>query len=50
MAYLGLGGLHKAKKRSDLAKKCLSKAIKIFERCGAKMYLEQAKELVASLR
>jgi tetratricopeptide (TPR) repeat protein len=50
MAYLGLGALHKAKKRSDLAKKCLSKAIKIFERCGAKMYLEQAKELVASLR
>ncbi|MGD9043289.1 MAG: adenylate/guanylate cyclase domain-containing protein [Desulfobacterales bacterium] len=49
MAYLGLGLLHKAKKRKVQAKKCFSDAIKIFEECGAKVYLEQAKEALESL-
>ena len=50
MAYLGLGLLHKAKKRKAQAKKCLSDAIKIFEECGAKVYLEQAKKALESLQ
>ena len=49
MALLGLGRLFKAKKRDEKAKECISDAIKIFEECGAKGYLEQAKEIAASL-
>ncbi|MBW2487460.1 MAG: AAA family ATPase [Deltaproteobacteria bacterium] len=49
MGLLGLGRLFKAKKRDEKAKECISDAIKIFEECGAKRYLEQAKEIVASL-
>jgi tetratricopeptide (TPR) repeat protein len=48
-AYLDLGLLHRAKKRDALAKKCISDAIKIFEECEAKGYLEKAKEIIASL-
>jgi class 3 adenylate cyclase/tetratricopeptide (TPR) repeat protein len=50
LAYLRLGHLYKAKKRNDLAKKCLSDAIKIFEECKAKVYLEQANEALKSLQ
>ena len=49
-AYLDLGLLHKAKKRTDKARRCISEAIKIFEECGAKVYLEQAKEAIESLQ
>jgi class 3 adenylate cyclase/tetratricopeptide (TPR) repeat protein len=48
-AYLDLGLLHKAKKRKDQARECISKAIKLFELCEAEVYLKQAKEALASL-
>jgi tetratricopeptide (TPR) repeat protein len=47
-AYLGLGLLYKAKKRNAKAKKCISDAIKIFEESDAHVYLNQAKEALAS--
>jgi len=47
--YLDLGLLHKAKKRTDKARKCLSEAIQIFEQCEAEVYLKQAKEALTSL-
>ena len=50
MAYLGLGLLHKAQKRKSYAKECLSDAMKIFEECGAQVYLEQAKKALESLQ
>jgi class 3 adenylate cyclase/tetratricopeptide (TPR) repeat protein len=48
-AYLGLGLLHRAKRRQDQAGECISEAIQIFEECEAETYLEQAKEVLASL-
>ena len=48
--YLALGQLHKAKKRIEKAKECITKAIQIFEQCGAGEYLRQAKEELASLK
>ena len=48
-AYLDLGFLHIAKKRRAQATECISKAIQIFEECEANVYLEQAKEILASL-
>jgi hypothetical protein len=42
--YLDLGLLHKARKRPDKAKQCISEAIKIFEQCEAEIFLHQAKE------
>jgi len=50
MAHLGLGLLHKAKKRNSKAKKSLLTAIETFEECGAKVYLEQAREALESLK
>ena len=47
--YLDLGLLYKAKKRTDQAGECISKAIKLFEQCEAKVYLEQAKNALESL-
>jgi tetratricopeptide (TPR) repeat protein len=49
MAYLDLGLLHKAKKRTDQARECLAEAIKIFEENQRHVYLKQAKEALASL-
>ncbi len=43
-AYLSLGHLHNLKKRTELAKKCISKAIQHFEQCEAEVYLKQAKD------
>jgi class 3 adenylate cyclase/tetratricopeptide (TPR) repeat protein len=43
-AYLDWGLLHKAKKRKDQARKCISKAIELFEECEADVYLKQANE------
>ncbi|MBC8456416.1 MAG: hypothetical protein H8D67_00280, partial [Deltaproteobacteria bacterium] len=48
-AYLNLGLLHKAKGRTDQAKKCISNAIQLFEECDAEVYLKQAREALASL-
>ena len=48
-AYLDLGLLHKAKKRTDQARKCITKAAELFEQCEAEVYLQQAKEALASL-
>jgi len=41
--YLDLGLLYKARKRTDQARQCISKAIQIFEECEAEVYLAQAK-------
>jgi tetratricopeptide (TPR) repeat protein len=49
MAYLDLGFLHKAKKRTEQAKECISQAIELFEKGKAEVYLQQAKEVLASL-
>ena len=49
LAYLDLGLLHRAKKRTDQAKECISMAIELFEQCEAEGYLQQAKEALASL-
>lgn len=49
LANLDLGLLHKAKKRKDQAKKCISEAVQLFEQCEAEVYLKQAKEALTSL-
>jgi class 3 adenylate cyclase/tetratricopeptide (TPR) repeat protein len=48
-AYLDLGLLHKARRRKNQAKECIAEAIQIFEECEAETYVEQAKEVLASL-
>ena len=49
-AYYDLGLFHKAKKRIDRARQCISEAIKIFEKTEAEGFLKQAKEALESLR
>ena len=49
-AYLDWGLLHKAKKRKDQARKCISKAIELFEQCEAEVYQKQANEALESLQ
>ena len=49
-AYLDLGLLHKAKRKTELARKCISEAIQIFEGCEAEVFLKQAREALASLK
>jgi tetratricopeptide (TPR) repeat protein len=49
-AHLGLGLLHKAKKKKGRARECVSYAIQIFEQCDAEVFLAQAKEVLESLR
>jgi tetratricopeptide (TPR) repeat protein len=46
---LDLGLLYKIKKRNDEARKYISKAVKIFEECGAYAFLEQARGSFESL-
>jgi len=48
-AYLGLGRLHKAKKRKDKARECLLKAVDCFDRCEAETILKQTREELDSL-
>ena len=48
-AYLDVGMLYKAEGKTDQARKCISKAILIFEQCEAEGYLKLAKETLASL-
>ncbi len=48
-AYLDLGRLHKAKKRKEKARECMSMAIHHFELCEAEIFLKQAREELESL-
>ena len=48
-AYFDLSLLHKAKKRTDPARECVSKAMQLFEQCKADVYLRQARDVLASL-
>ena len=47
--YLDLGLFYKARKRTDQARECISKAIQVFEECKAEVYLAQANEAFESL-
>jgi tetratricopeptide (TPR) repeat protein len=49
-AYLDLGLLHKAKKRTEKARECMTKAIEYFELCEAETFLKRAREELQSLR
>ncbi len=48
-AYLELGKLHKAKGKKEKARECISNAIDSFEKCGADVFLKQAREALAAL-
>jgi tetratricopeptide (TPR) repeat protein len=48
-AYLSLGLLHKAKKKTGQAIKFLSEAINIFQELDAEVFIKQAKEVLTSL-
>jgi len=48
-AYLSLGLLYKASKRTDQARQCFLEAIDLFEKCEAETYLKQANEALDSL-
>ena len=48
-ALLGLGRLHKAKKRSEKARECFSEAASLFQECDANVFVKQAQEALASL-
>ncbi|MEE4261059.1 MAG: AAA family ATPase, partial [Desulfobacteraceae bacterium] len=49
LAYLDLGILYKAKKRTKLAQDCITRALELFEKGGSEVYLKQAQEALASL-
>ena len=49
-ASLDLGLLHKAKGKTEQAKKCIIDSIQIFEQCEAKVFLKQAKEALVSFK
>ena len=49
LAYLSLGLLFKASKRTDQARQCIMEAINIFQECEAEGYIEQANEALASI-
>jgi len=46
---LDLGLLHKIKRKTDEARKCISEAVQLFEECEADVYVKQAKEALAAL-
>jgi tetratricopeptide (TPR) repeat protein len=48
-AYLSLGRLYKASKRTDQARQCILEAINLFQECEAEVYLKQANEALDSL-
>ena len=48
-ALLGLGQLHKAKKRNEKARECFSEAINLFQECDAHLFLKQARDALASV-
>jgi class 3 adenylate cyclase/tetratricopeptide (TPR) repeat protein len=49
VAYLSLGLLYKASKRTDQARQSILKAVDIFQECEAEVYLRQANEALGSL-
>lgn len=49
LAYLSLGSLYKATKRTDQAKQCFLEAIDILQECEAAGWLKQANEALDSL-
>ncbi len=49
-AYMDLGLLYKALKKTNKAKECLSEAINVFKECEAVLNLKQAEEVLASLK
>jgi tetratricopeptide (TPR) repeat protein len=49
-AYLDLGLLHRAKKRKEKARECLTEAVRLLGESEADAYLQQAKEALASLK
>ena len=48
-AYLSLGLLYKASKRTDQARQCILKAINIFQECKSEVYIKQANEALDSM-
>ncbi|MGD8985332.1 MAG: adenylate/guanylate cyclase domain-containing protein [Desulfobacteraceae bacterium] len=48
-AHLDLGNLHKSKRRNEQARDHLTEAVKLFQQCEAEIFLNQAKEALASL-
>jgi class 3 adenylate cyclase/tetratricopeptide (TPR) repeat protein len=46
---LELGLLHKIKRKTDEARKCISDAVRLFEECEADVFLKQAREALAAL-
>ena len=48
-AYLGLGSLYQATKRTDQSKQCILKAIDIFKECEAEGWLKQSNKALDSL-
>ena len=48
-AYQDLGLLHKAKGRTDQARKCILDSIQLYEECEAEVYLKKATEALESL-
>jgi hypothetical protein len=49
-AWLDLGRLHKASKKTECARECFVKAIEVFELCGLEVFKKQAKEELYFLR
>ena len=49
-AYLDLGLLHKAKRKTEQAGECINKSIQFFEHCNMDGFLKQAKEALDSLK
>ena len=47
--YLDLGILHRAKRRNEKARECLTQAIQCFEECESETFLKKAREVAASL-
>jgi tetratricopeptide (TPR) repeat protein len=48
-AYLSLGMLYKASKRTDQARQCVLKAINVFQECESEVYIKQANEALDSI-
>ena len=49
MAYHELGLLYLYERKTAEARECITKAVNVFDQCGAEGYLKQAKETLASL-
>ena len=49
-ALMDLGVLNKMRKRPDVARRNLTEAAQLFEKCGAHEFLKQAKQAIASLQ